>query len=384
MEKIETKYEKLEIKNVESLKQPTIYFYLKNNGFSENYIKHLRNVSGAILLNGSAVNVRAKIKNDDVLEIDKNPNKATKFAPCEANLDILFEDEDYLIVNKPHNLTCNPTRSHFSHNLGSSVCTYMKEKDDNFVLRILNRLDRETAGIVVIAKNVRAYNEMTDFEKEYHAICHGKIEKDFIINKPILTVVENGINQMKRVVDEKGKNAVTHVRVQKHLNVIKSQFKPASQELLTLPNMLNETQQRKTSSTFTLVTLTLETGRTHQIRVHLSSVGHPLLGDTIYGNNKEFHTSKQKVCQNKEKNINAQKLCPSNAISSAIEMSSKPHERTFQPHVVISEATCKMETSPLHAMLLLKKISFTHFRTKQKIELEVPYPQDWNFLSKLQ
>lgn len=311
-------YEKIEIKKAESLQRPTIYFFLKNNGFSENYIKNLRNTNNSILLNGNIVNIRAKISNNDVLMLLKNPNKPTKFEACNVKLDILFEDEDYIIVNKPHNLVCNPTRSHYSNNLGSMICTYMQEKESNFVLRILNRLDRETAGIIVVAKNVGAYNQMKDFEKEYHAMCHGIINQDFTINKPILTVVENGINQMKRIIHQNGKPSITHIHKLEN-------FDACNSDIFQNTNKTPESQKNKKQSGFSLVSLILETGRTHQIRVHLSDAQHPIVNDTIYGKEKDLKTNPD-----------------------------------------------------AHAMLLLKKISFTHFRTKQKISLEVSYPQDWN------
>lgn len=279
------KFESFRIENLNNLKQPTIYFWLKNSGFSENYISHLRQKE-MIKLNNEFVNIRAKISNGDFLEIAQNPNKKTDIKPCEGNLDILFEDDDFLIVNKPHNLACMPTRSHFSNNLGGQICTYMK---NDFTLRVINRLDRETAGIVVVAKNVIASNNIF-LDKEYHAICHGIIEQKLTIDKPILTITNNGINQHKRVVDKKGKPSITHIEPIKIFN------------------------------NNTLLKLKLETGRTHQIRVHLSHINHPLVGDTLYGSSE-----------------------------------------------------------PSHAFLLLKKISFNHFRTKENISIEVNYPADWIF-----
>lgn len=279
------KYEDFIIENVENLKQPTIYFWLKNHCFSENYISHLRQQE-MIKLNGKFVNIRTKIKNGDLLQIALSPNKSTNIQPCNGKLDILFEDDDFLIVNKPHNLACMPTRSHFSNNLGGQICNYL---GNDFTLRVINRLDRETAGIVVVAKNVIACNNIT-LEKEYYTICHGIIDKPLTINAPILTITNNGINKHKRVVDEKGKPSITHV------------------------------EPIKVFEDKTLLKLKLETGRTHQIRVHLSHIGHPLVGDTLYGIDQ-----------------------------------------------------------PSHAFLLLKKISFSHFRTQENISLEVEYPDDWNF-----
>ncbi len=295
-------YEKFKIREISHLKSPTIYCFLKANGISETYIRNLRKNSSSILLNGTPANTRTKIAPLDTIEISKSPSPATQTNLCEGTLDILFEDEDFLVVNKPHNLACTPTRSHFGMNLGGQICKYMQEKDPNFVLRILNRLDRETAGIVVVAKNLLAYSSFSKsrIQKEYHAIARGNIYENITIDKPILTVTKDGINEIKRVISPEGKRAVTHVEVVKNFDGLCH------------------------------VKLSLETGRTHQIRVHLSSIGHPLLGDTLYGQSPA--TTCAKTAEN---------------------------------------------TQPNHTMLILKKISFKHFRTEKNVSLEVPFPPEW-------
>ncbi len=330
-------YFQIQIENVEKLKKPTIYFYLKSNGFSESFISCLRNTINAIKINEQTVTIRANIQNGDILEILKNPKPASNVHHCEGNLDILFEDNDFLIVNKPHNLSCIPSHAHYDMNLGGQICKYMQSKTENFVLRILNRLDRETAGIVVVAKNMIAYHSIS-LNKEYHAICHGIINKELTINKPILTETNKGINVRKRIISPLGKPAITHIYPIKN-HTINTKTKTNITENIT--NNLNNDTTQKTESTenndktfntnlidtygdFSLIKLKLETGRTHQIRVHLSSINHPLFGDTIYGINDNF----------------------------------------------------------THTMLLLKKVSFTHYITGKQIEIEVPYPEEWLFSAK--
>ncbi len=281
-------FEKLVVDSVKNLKKPTIYFFLKNAGFSEHFVKNLRNTPSAIRLNGQETTINKQISVADIIEISKSPNKPTLAQECDGDLDILYEDEDYLVVNKPHNLACIPTRSHFANNLGGMILKYMHKTDPNFVLRIINRLDKETAGLVVVAKNVPAYNNISKVEKTYYALCNGKIDKDFTIDKPIKTETENGINKLKRIVSSDGKRATTHVYLCKNY------------------------------ADYSLVKLVLETGRTHQIRVHLSSENHALLGDTIY-----------------------------------------------------SSSTAS------HAFLLLKDVSFVHPKTRQKISLSCDFPKDW-------
>ena len=248
------------IEKVDKLKSPTIYFFLKNVGISEHFIKSLRKSPNSVLLNDAPANLRSIIKNGDMLSIKKEPKESNYAKECEGNLDIVYEDDDYLVVNKPHGLACIPTRSHFSNNLGGQVVRYMHTQTPNFVLRIVNRLDKDTAGLVVVAKNTFAYNNIGKVDKTYHAICHGNILENTTIDKPILTEQENGINKLKRVISPDGKQSVTHV--------------------FPLKNYDN----------FCHIKCKLETGRTHQIRVHLSSINHPLLDDPIYSDDKNGHT----------------------------------------------------------------------------------------------
>ena len=288
------KYERLCVQEIENLSRNTVYCFLKSQNISEHYIKNLKKSQDAILLNGQPTTMRQTVKIGDVLSLLKNPAPSNNIVECEGILNILFEDDDYLIVNKPHNLACIPTRSHLNSNLGGQIAKYLKQEDPNFTLRILNRLDKESAGIIVVAKNVVAYQK-AKLEKTYFAICHGNFDRQsFVIDKNILTITNNGINQMKRVVDKQGKPAITHVEVVKQMQ------------------------------NFALLKLILETGRTHQIRVHLSSENHPLVGDNVYGVEDGFN----------------------------------------------------------HSFLLLKHISFKHFRTDKQIDIEIPFPDEWNSIIK--
>ena len=267
----------------------SVYHFLKEEKFSENFITNLRKKEGFIKINSNLANTNSKLKIGDILEINGNPNKKTVIQICELPIDIVFEDEYYLLVNKESGISCMPTRSHYSLNLAGAICNYMNKKDDNFVLRMLNRLDKDTSGIIIIAKDSISQNKIKVIEKEYHAVCHGTIDREIIINKNIKTIVNNGINEIKRVISSDGLSAITHVTPLKY------------------------------NTDFSLVKLILEHGRTHQIRIHLSSINHPLVGDEIYG-----------------------------AKSSLID----------------------------HTALICKKITFFHPFLQKELTFEIDYPQD--------
>lgn len=246
----------------------SIYYFLKNQKFSENFITNLRKNMGFIKVNGEVTNIRKALKYGDILEIEDSPNKKTSIMHCILQLDIVYEDKDYLLVYKESNLSCMPTKAHYDLNLAGAICYYMKDKSTNFVLRMVNRLDKDTAGIIIVAKNSIAQKDIGNINKTYTAICNGIIDKKIIINKKIETISVNGINQIKRIISNTGKDAKTYV----------SPIYYSKKENLSL------------------VEVNIEHGRTHQIRVHLASIGHPLLGDSIYGNNSPLINHTALIC----------------------------------------------------------------------------------------
>lgn len=263
-------YKKIIINNCNE--QETIYTYLKRNGYSENYTKKLRKVFGYILLNNREVFITEHIKNNDILEIHTNPQTKTCIQSCIIPLEIVYEDKDILIINKPSNLACMPTKSHYNYNLAGAIINYMQDKDPNFVCRIVNRLDKDTAGLVIVAKNSLVCNFLSRPEntfKTYYALCKGIINKPITVDKKIFTLKdENNITIQKRETDVSlGKCAVTHI----------------------FPI--------QTYKYYSLIKLTLEHGRTHQIRTHLASINHSLLGDSVYGKTTTLIDHTALVCK---------------------------------------------------------------------------------------
>ncbi|WP_026886243.1 RluA family pseudouridine synthase [Clostridium beijerinckii] len=212
-----------------------------------------------IFVNDEVVKMNRVLNEGEIIKIDLAKDESQDIAPEKMDIDIVYEDEDILVVNKKPFMVVHPTKSYQSGTLANGVINYFMESDQNCIVRLVSRLDMNTSGLIIIAKNQFSHGmlskEMSENKvgKKYLAIVHGVMKEkqgtiDFPIYKP--EGIENGI---KRIIDERGQRSITHYEV---------------------------IEEFKNSS---LIECKLETGRTHQIRVHLSSLGHPIYGDTLYG-----------------------------------------------------------------------------------------------------
>ena len=215
-----------------------------------------------VRVNGMAVKSNFKLSASDQIEVEIPELKEPDILPENIPLDILYEDQDILVVNKPKGMVVHPAPGHYTGTLVNAIMYHCKDNLSgiNGVLRpgIVHRIDMDTTGSLLICKNDRAHQALAKQLKEhsitrkYHAIVHGRLKEDEgTIDKPI---GRHPIDRKKMSVHcTNGREAITHYRVLKRF------------------------QQ------FTYIECQLETGRTHQIRVHMSSIGHPILGDQIYG-----------------------------------------------------------------------------------------------------
>lgn len=209
--------------------------------------------------NGSFVFFDTRVETGDLLEFNFNFDEEADFPAIPQKLAIIFEDENLLIVNKPAGILVHPTADERTATLANGVLYYLRSQGNTNLFRAIHRLDRNTSGLLLIAKNQYAHNYMTDqfdrqkIHREYLAFVQGLISfANGTIDAPIGRA-EGSIIQ-RQIDEEDGKDAVTHYQV----------------------------LERYPQSNVTMVALRLETGRTHQIRIHLSHLGYPLLGDTLY------------------------------------------------------------------------------------------------------
>ena len=231
---------------------------------SRSYIQKLLK-SGQVLVNGSLIKSSYVVAADDHIEVDVPEAVEPEIEAEPMDLDILYEDRDIILVNKPKGMVVHPAAGHYSHTLGNGLMYHCKDQLSgiNGVMRpgIVHRIDMDTTGVLIVCKNDMAHNSIAAQLKEhsitrrYQAIVHGVLKEDEgTVDAPI------GRHQTERkkmcINYNNGRNAITHYQV------------------------LRRFEQ------YTYVECRLETGRTHQIRVHMASIHHPLLGDTVYGPSK--------------------------------------------------------------------------------------------------
>ncbi len=228
---------------------------------------------GYVKLNGAAVKANYKLREKDIIDVEIPEAKTVEILPENIPLDILYEDKDVIIVNKPQGMVVHPAPGHTSGTLVNALMYHCGDELSgiNGEKRpgIVHRIDKDTSGVLMIAKNDVAHQSLAEqlaehsITRKYNAVVfNGFQEDEGTVDQPI---GRNPLDRKKMAVTQKhSRRAVTHYRV--------------------LERMGN----------FTFIEAQLETGRTHQIRVHLTFIGHPLLGDTVYGPKKQpFHLEGQ-------------------------------------------------------------------------------------------
>ena len=239
----------------------TILDFLKREGFSRHILSSMKNVPNTIILNGVRGFGRSVLKPGDHLMVTVPETESGKnIIRTEMELSILYEDEDILVINKPAGMPVHPSAGNYENTLANGIAWYFAEKGEDFVYRCINRLDRDTTGALILAKNplsaaiLSVQMKKRQIRRTNLALVDGVPDVSGTIDAPIArmegSVIAREVNYLT------GETAITHY------------------------------ERLATGTRYSLMELHLETGRTHQIRVHMKYIGHPLPGDYLY--NQEY------------------------------------------------------------------------------------------------
>ncbi|MCQ2543787.1 MAG: RluA family pseudouridine synthase [Lachnospiraceae bacterium] len=240
--------------------------FLEGQGYPKQAVTNLRKNPGLLKVNGETVFMNYRFAGEDNLTvvIEEEETEAS-FNAVDLSIKVIYEDSDIIVLEKSAGMPIHPSINNYDNTLANALAFYFMQKNEAFVFRCINRLDKDTSGLTIIAKHYLAAGILSDemrerrIKREYTAIVEGcDIPDEGTIDMPIARVSESVIT--REVNYEKGDNAITHFRVVK-----KDELRNIS-----------------------MVKLVLETGRTHQIRVHMKAIGHPLCGDYIYNPNNHL------------------------------------------------------------------------------------------------
>ena len=255
----------------------TVLEYIKTLSLSSKMIKYLKYRENGILVNGSRVTVRYILKCGDTLSLALDDTESSETAtPSNIPISIVYEDNSIVVADKPPFMPTHPSHGHHNDTLANALAYYYQAKGIPFVFRPINRLDRNTSGLVIVAKNKMAAAKMTEYmkahriKKSYIALLRGSLPE------PSETVTENGIQM--GIIDKHLHRTAKSIIVRE----ICSPDTPDADRAVTYYKTI------KKNDACTIVEAFPITGRTHQLRVHFTSLGHPIIGDDLYGTSDPF------------------------------------------------------------------------------------------------
>ena len=237
----------------------TVEQFLRRKGYSHRLVVHLRNTEGGLCCGGTPVFTIYRLSAGETLTVTLvETENSHNIVPTEMDLSIVYEDRDILVINKAAGVPIHPSQGHFYHTLANGVAWYCQSQGEPMVYRVINRLDRDTTGLLVIARHMLSACVLSDqmvkrrIHRQYRAVVMGKTDERGPICRPIGRA--EGSTVLRRIDEEHGEEAITHYE--------RLAYDPVRD--------------------LSYIRLKLDTGRTHQIRVHMASIGHPLPGDFLY------------------------------------------------------------------------------------------------------
>ena len=240
--------------------------FLRRKRYSGQNLSEIKRMPKSILVNGVHYYMRQELSTGDHLQVRIcETQNSEKIPPTKLPLDIVYEDEDLLVLNKPAGMPIHPSLNNYTNSIANALAYYFQSQGKPFIFRCCNRLDRDTSGLTIVSKHLVSGSILSDMTKyrevhrEYLAIARGSVTpSEGTIQAPLGrkegTIIERNVDW------EHGEDAVTHYKVVKEANG------------------------------HSLVSLRLETGRTHQIRIHMKYLGYPLIGDYLYNPDMEYMT----------------------------------------------------------------------------------------------
>ena len=240
--------------------------FLRRKRYSGQNLSEIKRMPKSILVNGVHYYMRQELSKGDHLQVRIcETQNSEKIPPTKLPLDIIYEDEDLLVLNKPAGMPIHPSLNNYTNSIANALAYYFQSQGKPFIFRCCNRLDRDTSGLTIVSKHLVSGSILSDMtiyrevHREYLAIARGSVTPSEGTIQAPLGRKEGTI--IERTVDwEHGEDAVTHYKVVKEANG------------------------------HSLVSLRLETGRTHQIRIHMKYLGYPLIGDYLYNPDMEYMT----------------------------------------------------------------------------------------------
>lgn len=257
----------MEIRITEEYDNRTIKDWLYANGVSRALITRLKSLEDGICLNGSHATVRKLMRTGDILSLlISSETKGSDIPPVELGIDIIFENDELIALNKPPHMPTHPSHGHYDDTLANGLAYIYKERGEGFVFRAVNRLDRDTSGVVLTAKNQYAASQLCELmqsgriSKTYIALLNGELEPaSGIIERPIRRAA--GSVMLREVCEAAA---------------------PGARSALTRYETLGRLDTEALGKV-SIVKAEPITGRTHQLRVHFASLGCPIVGDGLYG-----------------------------------------------------------------------------------------------------